>query len=325
MRNQNGSFTLILCLALAFFGLVGGVYFFASDSKSEQEQQQARAIFDSSKARLEQAFLNPQTWTYSVARNPNAFGCLKSSNGNCQGQGGLFVTYDSEGPLSQLNFASGLNAQGMGCQGFPSPECAVRIETKWEPVCSPNGPCDHTRSARIFARLILDDGKSSPEEWTKESLVTPHVELSQAVVCERGGGVWALTECLTHDQASQRQIASGGTGGIGASAEGSAASNGPALAASYEEDAQPRAYLPDAVCPPQQIIQGEWVNVEMLTPNRGQVRVPAMNGCPAEDTFIFQCQPISNRDREGQWVQIEAQMAPPCDANGNPVGSMIQQ
>ncbi len=316
MKTEKGSFTLILVLALGFFSLVGAVYFFASSSQSQQQEKNARAVFESAKERMNQVFANPQTWNVSVERNPNAFGCMKTTNGNCQGKGGLFIIYDGEEPLSQLNFASGLDIEGMGCQGFPSAECAVRVEASWSPVCSPNGPCDQTRSAKIIGKVVYDDGQSPPEEWTKENLVTPQLQLSQAVVCERGGGVWALTECLTPDQA--RQIASGGSSGSGGGA------SSPAGGTDFAEDT-PRALLPDAVCSPQQIIQGEWMDVEMIAPNRGQVRVPAMNGCPAQDVFIFQCQPISNRDREGQWVQIEAQMAPPCDANGDPVGSVIQQ
>jgi hypothetical protein len=310
VNTQKGSFALIVCFVLGFFALMGGVYYFASSSHSENQASDSRAIFDQSKARMEQVFSRNDTWNVSVERNPNAFACLKSSSGNCQGRGGLFVIYDGNEPLSQLNFSSGLDARGVGCQGFPSEECAVRVEASWEPVCSANGPCDNTRSAKIQARVVYDTGKSPPEEWKRDQVVSPQIQFSEAVICERGGGVWALTECLSPDQASQRQIASG-------------AQNGETPV--YPEDSAPMAVLPDASCPNQQMIQGELMDVEPIGPNRAQVRIPAMNGCPADDIFIFQCQPISARDREGQWVQIEAQLAPACDANGNPVGSAIQQ
>jgi len=51
------------------------------------------------------------------------------------------------------------------------------------------------------------------------------------------------------------------------------------------------------------------------------VRAPAVNGCPAEDEFVFSCVPMNppTPDNQGQWVQTGASMAPPCDEYGNPI------
>jgi hypothetical protein len=113
--------------------------------------------------------------------------------------------------------------------------------------------------------------------------------------------VWAVTQCISHTQAdAQRQVASG-------------TAREPSNPRILNMEAQVET-PPEVQCPPEIEIQGIAYPVEMLGPNRGQVRAPAMNGCPAEDVFVFQCQAHSADDRDGQWIQVEAHMAPNCNA-----------
>jgi hypothetical protein len=152
----------------------------------------------------------------------------------------------------------------------------------------------------------LDDGKQK-DEWSKEAHTTPTLKLSAAVSCERDGRVWALTECLTNEQAAQRQIAS--SSGAPAAAVNAAM---PPLT-----EPAPAPEPPRVICDNEIVLQGETYPLSYTSQNRAEAAVPAMNGCPAEDVFVFQCQPKSTDDPYGQWVQIEAKMAPACEDPGH--------
>lgn len=313
MNSQRGSTALFFALALGLVATIGGLYFAYSGGGSESVVIDPTAAFDSLKSRVDSALNQPAVVNATVSRNTNAFSCLYSTEANCNNQGGTFQLYEgveaNSPPLSQMTKDVGLTLKGEGCRGFPSIECPLRVEASWVPVCRQGGPCEGTRSAKIKVRVMLNAAQVDPQEWSREEVFTPEIRVSQAVTCERGGGVWALTECLTLDQASQRQIASG-------------SSPAPSPTSTVEE--VPPAYI----CPAQIAIQGEYYDLENIAPSRAQVRVPAMNGCPAEDLFVFQCQPRQPDDREGQWIQVEAQMASTCDANGvpmvNPDGTYVQ-
>lgn len=74
------------------------------------------------------------------------------------------------------------------------------------------------------------------------------------------------------------------------------------------------------------MVQGQYYPVQFVAADRGQVSVPAMS-CHlpgAIDVFVFQCAQRSPASfhGEGQWIQVEAAMAPACDANGNPTGNV---
>jgi hypothetical protein len=307
---------LALCLALGLSAL-GGIYW-AYQSDSKPDSPDPRAAFEQVRERVEQAMNEPRILNASVERNPNPFACLYTATADCRQGGGLFLLYEGVEPsaqtISQLNRNNGLSIEGFGCRGFPGPSCPIRVEAEWAPVCGASGPCENTRSARITARVILSSGEIT-DEWSKESLVTPTLKLSEAVTCERGGGVWALTECLSHDQAAQRELASRGEARERFDPRLLERPDDPPPAAEPQE-------APRVSCDNEIMIQGEAYPLQYISHNRAQAFVPAMNGCPAEDLFVFQCQPKSPDDPYGQWIQIEAKMAPGCDEQGRPMESI---
>jgi len=309
MGSQKGSAVLLFTLALGLAAVMGGVYFvYSSGSGEESTALEPQEAFDALKKRVDLAVGESVLLNASVERNSNSFACMYTAIADCQGQGGLFQIYEgveqNAPPLSQLLRGTGLTVEGAACRGFPSPACPLRVEAVWSPVCNSGYRCEGTRSARFKFKVMLGDNPDNPQEWTREELFTPSIKLSQSVTCERGGGVWGVTECLTPDQAAERQIASRGNEGK----------------PRFDADQSPTVpEQPEYVCPDQLEIQGEYVQLEHLGANRALARVPAMNGCLAEDIFTFQCQHKRADDREGQWVQVEAQMAPNCDANGAPL------
>jgi hypothetical protein len=184
------------------------------------------------------------------------------------------------------------------------------VEASWSPICSPTGPCENTRSFKAKVRLSFDDGQNR-DEWSKEAAFTPTVQLSAATQCERDGRVWAATECLSHDQAAQRELASR-----------MPQSNPRVVEAEAGSRTEPAPVERQrVVCDREIVIQGQTYALSYISENQAQAAVPAMNGCPAEDVFTFQCQPKSPEDPYGQWIQIEARMASPCDELGNPLTS----
>jgi hypothetical protein len=199
------------------------------------------------------------------------------------------------------------------------------VEAKWEPVCAA-GRCENTKSMNVMVKVTFNDGTKAPLDWEKTGFFTPIVQLSQNVTCARGGGVWANTECLTPEQAAQRSLAS---------ANSPRASARDYEAAQADANANPVPVTPENpdqyVCPAQIVVQGSYYPVDFITAGRGQVRVPAMNGCPAEDTFVFQCnrKEPATFEGEGQWIQTEAVMAgADCRtpvSNGAPQGAGTRQ
>jgi len=153
-----------------------------------------------------------------------------------------------------------------------------------------------------------------PLQWTKEGLFSPQIALSASAACERGGGVWANTECLSAAQAAERQIASS------PKTEAVNATPPENLDQPLPEQAQtPVQYE----CPNQIVVQGQYYPVQWLAADRAQVSVPAMS-CPGgglQDVFVFQCAAKTPAafPGEGQWIQVEAVMAPPCDESGRPI------
>jgi hypothetical protein len=307
--NSRGSTALVIALSLGLVALVGGVYFVYSGGSKEPAPPNNTEAFEDLKIRVNGALDQPAVVNATVERNFNSFGCFYTAEANCAGKGGLFQLYDGaqkDSPiLSHLSRDGGFNAKGEACRGFPSAQCPLRVEAFWEPVCREGGPCEGTRSARVKVKVMLNAGEPNPQDWVRQELFTPQVRLGQSATCERGGGVWAVTECITPGEASQRQIASGG---------------GQALAQAVPENLdQPTPVTPEVSCPNEIQIQGDYLPVELLGPARARVRMPAMNGCPDEDVFVFQCQARQPDDREGQWIQVEALMANACDNQGVPL------
>lgn len=325
-RGQSGNVMVLLLLLLV--GLAGGGYYFFSPSKvseTEQAERDARAAFDEAVAALEKAMNDPRQIDASLDRN-TAFQCLFSLDGNCQGKGGNFLLYESRQssrPLSQLARNAGFDRYGSLCKGYPSKDCPIQAETIWEPACN-NVHCEGTKSFRVKARVTLTsiNGTQPPLTWNKEGMFAPEIQLSQAAVCARGGGTWSGTECLTPGQVAERQIAS---------PEGARAEEPP-----RDDRASPDMPAPEMpiqfYCPAQIVVQGTYYPVQKITEDRGQVSVPA-SACPAgntPDVFVFQCAarplgegeapPVPGSSAEGQWIQVEAVMAPACDAYGNPLG-----
>jgi hypothetical protein len=330
LRNQKGNFVLITIFGLGVLLCLGGVYYAISDASDAGRKlaSDPKLVMTDLQERVERALANPIAIDASVERNSNQFACLFSVSGACRGYGGVFLLYEGAAsqPVSQLMRGSGVSFDGVGCSGFPSEACPFRVETLWEPVCGP-GACENTKSIKVKARVTYNPGGAEPFLWNKEAMFTPALRLSQGVVCERGGGIWAATECLTAEQAAQRRVASTLPKGAlqNEGLRDAAEAYDRARAENPTQQQTPAEEL-EAICPETIVVQGQFYTIEYLAPGRSQVHVPALNGCPAEDTFVFQCTPKTPAtfEGEGQWVQVEAVMAPNCDERGNPVGQAIQ-
>lgn len=311
-RRENGSFALLAILVIGAATLLGGVYYFASNaSRSEKVAQRPEDLFDTLREQAEKALAAPDSMATSLPRNVNAFSCLYSASGDCAGKGTQFLFYESgqSQPLSQLGLDAGLTAEGFGCRGFPSMACPLRVEASWDPVCGGGGRCENTKSMNVKLKVVYNDGvNKQPIDWEKSALFSPPIQLSQGVACERNNGIWANTECLTPEQAAQRNIASARSPRVAAQDYESAQREADARAVPVTPN-NPDQYI----CPNQIVVQGAYYQVDFISAGRGQVKVPAMNGCPAEDIFVFTCnqkQPASF-DGEGQWIQTEAVMVGP--------------
>lgn len=313
VRNSAGNIGLGLMLGMFALGVAGGAYFLLAGGKSENAADNSgRVLFEEMKARVGQVMGRADVMAVSVDRNPNSFGCLSTATAACAGQGGLFLLYDSKqasAAMSQLVRGTGLSGEGAGCRNFPSPACPVRVETQWQPVCG-GGRCEGTRSFSVHATVVFDDGTAPAERWEQKGNFSPEIRVSQAVSCERGGGIWAGTECISHDQAAQRRVASSARGGDDISERFQERENAVNAAAAPMSDSGKIVY----VCPDAMPIQGELYTVERISDDRGQVQAAAMNGCPGVDRFVFSCQQKmpAQFELEGQWVQIDAQMQPDC-------------
>lgn len=323
-RGQTGNVTLFLILGLFLLGLGGGIYFIFSPGAVDETNRlakDARAAYDEAVARLDKALNDPRSFDASLEHNAANFSCLFSGDGNCRNKGGTFLLFEAGGanhPLSQLANDAGTDANGSPCRGFPSRECPLRVETVWEPVCA-GTTCEATRSARVKAKVTLSPiyGGEAPLEWKRDALFSPQIQLSQAAQCARNGGEWAGTECLTPAQVAERRIASSG----GGRAE-PAPAEAPPPPAEIPQPVAPPVYE----CPNQIVVQGQYYPVQFLAADRGQVTVQAMS-CPASgavDVFVFQCSAKNPASfpNEGQWIQVEAVMAPACDSEGRPAGNL---
>jgi hypothetical protein len=323
-RNENGNFSLFAVIGLALLALAGGAYWaFSPGRASGPTGHDPMATFEELKMRLQQTMNNQMAVSASVDRNPNSFSCLFQTSGNCQGRGGLFLLYEDGRPnaqaLSQLIRGAGFSADGLGCTNFPSEACPIRVEASWKPVCG-GSYCENTRSFQLHASVTLQTAPGAqPTRWDQERMFTPELKLSAAVNCERGGGAWTGTNCLSHSEAMARGVASRPEGNADQHGYAEPALNGAPGVVPEDE----------LICPDTINIQGQLYTLERLpvggSPEdaeqgrrvggiRGQVRTPAMNGCPDSDTFTFQCQQKvpAQFEGEGQWVQVEAQTAPNC-------------
>jgi hypothetical protein len=322
-RAQAGNSVLLLIFGLFLLGLVGGGIFLLSPSQSDQGNraaEEARAAYDEAVAALDRALNDPRNMQDSVERNHSSFECLYRPSGECRGRGGAFLLYDvsqANRPLSHLAKDGGMDSLGRPCKGYPSVSCPLRVETVWEPVCA-DTRCENTNSVTVKAKVSLvplQEG-ALPMEWTRDALFSPQIALSGAASCERGGGVWANTECLTQAQASERQLASTPNGG--------AAQPVPADAPPPEQAVEQAQVPVQYECPNQIVVYGQYFDVAWLAADRGQVSVPSQT-CPPGvfDVFVFQCaaKNPATFPNEGQWIQVEAVMAPPCDQYGNPVAN----
>lgn len=314
MKNQLGSAVLWIALGLLFV-LGGSVGIYFGMQAPEEPALSAKDRYLEMIREVEAALGNQESLHWSVGKNNNSFSCLYSVSGNCRGSGGKFLLYSgSESaslPLSHLSKGMGLSPSGESCKNFPSESCPLRVEAAWVPVCS-NSYCERTNQAKVFVRALLFEPGKNLEKWEKNATFYPRIVLSAATQCARDAKVWTGVDCLDADQA--RSLASKG--------------QAPALALDTAQPGQRRSEEggvtnvepeKEVICPSVLTIQGENFPVQMISVNRGKVATPAMNGCPAEDIFTFQCQANQEDDREGQWIQIEAQMAPNCEGDFNNV------
>lgn len=309
---------------------LSGVYWYFSAPSTSQISKDPKVVFEELKNQVEEAMKSPRAIDATLERNPNPFACLYQAEANCTGRGGQVQFFEDVNaqPISQLLRDSGLTKERVGCKGFPNANCPFRIEAAWQPVCDSNR-CEGTKSFRIKVKVIYSAGTSqSPEEWSHEEMYSPTIKISENTNCVRGGGIWSGTECLTPDQANDRNIASknGVIGPNGMNEDQMRREEGMMGASSGGNDAGSNG-VRESICPNQIALQSQYWSLEMLSPGRGQVRMPAVNGCPAEDVFVFQCMPKvpAEFEGEGQWIQVEAQMAPHCDGAGNPIDPVLRQ
>lgn len=318
LRGQSGFSAVMLLLLICVLG-GAGYFFFGPRSASTSAELSDRALFDQAVTSLERALTDPQSISASLDRNA-AFQCLFSATGSCTGQGGAFLFYESRQtsrPLSQLARTEGIAPDGNVCRSYPSKACPLRVETTWEPVCG-GANCEATRSFHVHAKVTLlgEDG-AAPLEWSRETMLSPEIQLSQAVQCARGGGTWSGTECRSGGEA-ERRIASPEDGRSRDELESEAALQ--AVRAAEEHQQGPAQAFE---CPNTIVVQGQYYPVQFLQADRAQVSVPAMS-CPQPghyDTFVFQCarKTPASFPTEGQWIQVEAVLDPPCGEGGQPV------
>jgi len=314
VKNQSGSAVLWIALGLlVFLGGWVGIYFGAHST--DEPAISAKDRYQEMIRELDTTLSNQDSLQSSVGKNSNSFSCLFSASGNCRGSGGKFLLYTgSEAaslPLSHLSKGMGLTASGDSCKAFPSELCPLRVEAAWVPICS-NSYCERTNQAKVFVRALLFEQGKNLVKWEKNATFYPRIVLSEANQCARDAKVWTGVECISTDQA--RSLASKEE--TLTSASDSSANPGRTSQGEGVTNAEPEK---EVVCPSSLVIQGENFPVQMISVNRGRVSAPAMNGCPAEDIFMFQCQANQDDDREGQWIQIEAQMAPNCEGDLNNV------
>lgn len=314
MNRQRGSFSLILLFSCIGFLALGGFAYYFSHSTSEETQSPALALdaprlFQEYRARIEQALNDPSAIQVTLNRNPNQFACLFSNTGSCQNMGGNFLLFEvkaaQEIPLSQIIRGSGLDLSSTLCSTFPSVNCPFQITAKWTPVCGGNA-CDNTKSMHVRVDLVLNDGQSSAQKWNIERFIEPRISLTATASCARQGGVQRGDQCLSKD-AAERVPASSPTDRVNARA-GQETHIDP-----YSEQGQNAFTCPDRI-----MIQGQEEYAVIDSLGHARVEIPASNGCPnAVDAFIFKCSPVGQPDqtvsRDGQWVQIEAILAPVCE------------
>jgi hypothetical protein len=313
---QSGNGTLLVIFGLFALGLAGGIYcvFSTVGADPSATAKNSRAAYDAAVASLDKALQNPASVQASLDRNPS-FSCFFSNDGNCKSQGGAFLLFEtatSAHSLSQLANDAGVDELGMPCNGFPSKECPLRVETAWVPVCA-GDRCESTHSLTVKAKVTLApiNPGEAPIEWTKDAMFTPQILLSRSTECARQAMEWTGSECLTPSQIAERRLAS------------------PTVA--RLEQAQPPIDQRDTTvttispavyeCPQQIVVQGQYYPVQFIAADRGQITIPSMS-CPQpgmQDVFVFQCS-VKNPaafPNEGQWIQVEAVMAPACDGGAN--------
>lgn len=316
-RNEKGNIATILCVMVIISAVCGMIYLAVSGSSGNREiASDPKGAFEALRSRVDQAMNNPATVAVSVERNPNAFACLFSAQGECLNKGGVFLYYETveprAQPISQLTQNTGFGYDGIACTGYPNAECAFHVETSWQPICS-SGRCEGTKSFKMRSRVTFNSGDKEhpPLDWSREEMYSPTLKLSEAALCVRDAKVWVNGECISADLAAQRNVASSNK------TETIEGSNPSEEIPVVEQEGQrdPQENMNNWVCPNTIVLQGQEFYMDILQPGRGQVQVPAVNGCPnVADLFIFQCVQKSPAafEGEGQWVQVEAQMAPPC-------------
>lgn len=326
LRGQSGNGTLLVIFGLFAVGIAGGLYFVFGSAVGDGNQaaKDTRSAYDKAVAGLEKALENPGAVQASLDRNPS-FSCFFSGDGNCKNQGGTFLLFEnaqSSHPLSQLANDAGVDQFGVPCKGFPSKECPLRVETVWVPVCGTDR-CESTRSLTVKAKVTLAPVNPGeiPIEWTKDAMFTPQIQLSKAAECARQAMEWTGNECLTPSQVAERRIASPGAARPDQSSP-QAPADGPDPRDAAVTTIAPAVYE----CPNQIVVQGQYYPVQFLAADRGQITVPSLS-CPQpgmQDVFVFQCsQKIPpSFPNEGQWIQVEAVMAPPCEGGNQPAGNL---
>lgn len=315
--GNKGNITILVCITFSLLFLGAASYWLFSSNEKSAKNSDPELIFNGIKNRISEAINRTQTLDLSMEKNPNSFNCMLEGKADCAGKGGTFLLYEdsSSVALSQLANDGGLNWDGTVCRGFPSEHCPFRVESSWSPICKAN-TCEGTQNFHMKVAVFYNDGKTaSPLVWKTEKLQTPNLKLSQAVACEREGHVWAQTECISPEQATQRNIASK------PSVVGPEGMDEQRL---REEEAQMSSVAPvsEPVCPDQIFLHEQYWNLERIDGGRAQAYLPSANGCPnAQDLVTFQCSPKipASFPGEGQWLQLQIVMAPQCDAGGNPI------
>jgi hypothetical protein len=297
----------------AYFLLTGSN---ASPTRSVASVDQ-KSVFEQFKSRVAQALNNSDAMNYTVERNPNAFACLSTSDGNCEAKTApvfIFEKRDVQSDaLSQIHPEHGLALDTMGCTGFPSKDCPIRIEAVWRPVCSPP-QCEFTKSFYLKVKLLYQEGaEATPTQATLEQLITPDLKLSAAVSCAREKGIYDGLTCRrpgdTVAAPSQPESQPNINSGSG-------------LNEPVAPQQEPTTLVAQFACPETITINGNQVQVD-ATMAAAKVEIPTSAGCNGQgfDSFTFQCieKTPATFDGEGQWAQIGAQLAPPCDQDNRPM------
>lgn len=298
VQQYGGAILLMVCLG----GL--GAYLIQRRHLGQADER-AVLVMEELKDQVQAAFQNADATTLTLRLNSNRFACLAEGGEGCQGKSGLFIFYGLDGksplPLSQIGEDKGMTLDKVGCSGFPSAECPIRVEASWRPV-NAGASCDPQHPVQMQVRVIVNNGGIFLD-WKTERLTKLPVPLSARALCQCEGKTYAAGACR-----------SDGSGGDLTAQE----SNGRDLADERRDEREELAererqdaraetqgenQVPD--CPPViRFRNEEFAVVEVGASGDAQIQLEGEDQrCSSLDTYRFQCAAKQDKNKiVADWI-----------------------